>query len=434
MAQAQSTTPVTAVAFQPLPQAINSTNITSQAPTDIQVPVLSSQMHQNLFNAFRQATASYTSPVKGTQQDSSSNGVSFQGQSHPNTGTPPSQSHSQSGGIHSSQDLTSGQAQQDWINETMAIIPTLDPTNYSGRFSPTYTSKSFDDLHQFIGNDVPDATTTDEGVIGPASMAANRLKLEYHGQRLFKPHVHAQRSHFSLHEGGEMIGFAGKDGAAVSIKAADEYAYYAQQSAMEASKHSAYFRPDASPLCQPQPLQAIEKHCDTPIVAKQANPNSHAHAHPNPASFNNANIQLHSHSNKDIPVTTIQGASVDRDPSSLGPAAAPTTTQFNAHTHAPATRHRRERERERAPVVSGSERSSSDTGNDRGSSSSGSGSSSDNDNSDSASDGGPSASDADASASASSTPSALQNKRKSIVNEENVHREKKMKVEGQDTQ
>ena len=49
--------------------------------------------------------------------------------------------------------ISTSQEQQNWLSEAMQIIPTLDPSRCMGQFSPMYTSKSFDELHHFIGND-----------------------------------------------------------------------------------------------------------------------------------------------------------------------------------------------------------------------------------------------------------------------------------------
>mmetsp|Transcript_1349 Transcript_1349/g.1816 ORF Transcript_1349/g.1816 Transcript_1349/m.1816 type:complete len:953 (-) Transcript_1349:744-3602(-) len=122
-----------------------------------------------------------------------------------------------------------GQAQQNWLSETMDIIPTLDPSSYMGQFSPTYTSKSFDDLHQFIGKDCPllpnstmdnssaSVNKVDDTVFkGPATEAADKL------------------------QNGSNVYFNNNTG---NLSAADAYAMFAQQSAMAVSKHSAYARP-----------------------------------------------------------------------------------------------------------------------------------------------------------------------------------------------
>jgi hypothetical protein len=117
--------------------------------------------------------------------------------------------------------LTMSQAQQNWLTETMNIIPTLDPSNYMGQYSPTYTSKSFDDMHQFIGSDCPPAsdgaidtlnetgktTSIIPAMKGPATAAADELNLHSLGNN-------------------NSIGNA--------------YALFAQQSVEAVCKHSAY--------------------------------------------------------------------------------------------------------------------------------------------------------------------------------------------------
>jgi len=127
--------------------------------------------------------------------------------------------------------ISTSQAQQNWLSETMHIIPTLDPSSYMGQFSPTYTSQSFDDLHQFIGKDCPPSTSTTNqqitttGIEGPATDAANKLEQS--------ANVECDMS--STAEIGKY------SNSYVSV--ADSYALFAQQSAMAVSKHSAYANP-----------------------------------------------------------------------------------------------------------------------------------------------------------------------------------------------
>jgi hypothetical protein len=129
--------------------------------------------------------------------------------------------------------ISTSQAQQNWLSETMHIIPTLDPSSYMGQFSPTYTSQSFDDLHQFIGKDCPPSTKTSitlpdnaTEIKGPATEAANNL----------------QQQNLSLSNG--VVSEADKFNSHIS--AADTYALFAQQSAMAVSKHSAYAPVDSN--------------------------------------------------------------------------------------------------------------------------------------------------------------------------------------------
>ncbi len=132
--------------------------------------------------------------------------------------------------------ISTSQAQQNWLSETMHIIPTLDPSSYMGQFSPTYTSKSFDDLHQFIGKDCPPSTSatnppTGTEIEGPATDAANKL----------------EQSAIDMSSSTEIGKYSNG-----YISAADSYALFAQQSAMAVSKHSAYATPLPS---NPSPIE-----------------------------------------------------------------------------------------------------------------------------------------------------------------------------------
>jgi len=130
------------------------------------------------------------------------------------------------------------------------------------------------------------------------------------------------------------------------IHAADEYSFFAQQSAIEASKHSAYMRQDASPAA------SVSHSAPVPLMIS---PNQVVSA-----KFNAVNLQIHG----DNAQTQCEDAS--------------NASKFNT----PANMHRP------MPIVSGSERSSSEFGTDVGGSSSSTRSgwsTSDNDNSDLAS-------------------------------------------------
>ena len=263
---------------QPIP-LVNMNNA-NKIVTPVQIP--QSQIQQNLFNAFRQAQIVYASNAaenacdKGNLSSASvptdetcRNGKKEDTNEKSSTNVDGRDIKLQSAVpkkvSERVEETTSENAKQDWINETMALIPTLDPTNFGGRYSPTYTSKSFDDLHQFIGHHVPKSPnktnpTNDQegGFFGPASTAANQLTLDEQHQ----PQIPAPRQQ------------------PIFMSPSDEYAYHAQQSAMEASKHSAY---NSSPFPQPRPPRVAIKRNDTPTISMMAK-------------FNNANLALHSKS------------------------------------------------------------------------------------------------------------------------------------------
>ena len=277
---------------QPIP-LVNMNNA-NKIVTPVQIP--QSQIQQNLFNAFRQAQILYASNAAKNSCDKgnlSSASVPTD-QACPNVKKEDTNERSStnvdgrniklqsaiakkvSGRV---EEITSENAKQDWINETMAIIPTLDPTNFGGRYSPTYTSKSFDDLHQFIGHHVPKSPNKTnptnnqaDGFFGPATTAANQLTLDEQHQ----PQIPAPRQQ------------------PIFMSPADEYAYHAQQSAMEASKHSAY---NSSPFPQPRPPRVAIKRIDTPTISMmEPKTQVGSYSDHSIAKFNNANLALHSKS------------------------------------------------------------------------------------------------------------------------------------------
>lgn len=63
--------------------------------------------------------------------------------------------------------INTSQAQQNWLSETMHIISTLGPSSYIGQYSPTYTSQSVDDLHQFIGKEFPSSSNSTKAIATP---------------------------------------------------------------------------------------------------------------------------------------------------------------------------------------------------------------------------------------------------------------------------
>lgn len=334
--------------------------------------------------------------------------------------------------------ISTSQAQQNWLSETMHIIPTLDPSSYMGQFSPTYTSQSFDDLHQFIGKDCPPSDSTTTEMKGPATEAANKL------------HQLTQ---------GLVTG---------NISAADSYALFAQQSAMAVSKHSAYAIPNHHPnhnhqqvnrnvssipvsnicnneiysasahthtitkptgplissgavnvapaistsaqITRPAPIQQAITVMSSPVKQIQNTRNNSTNsagvkmenvASSSTATFNAVNLQLHSAAVKlremvdDAESDTVSSSSGDIVPTTTASSAKYSSSSRIRHTN----------------LVSGSDRSSSDNGNE--SMSAGGSGSSGSDNSDAASDEGQ-----------SSSNSTSKSKRRIDINEGNQEKKR----------
>jgi hypothetical protein len=212
-----------------------------------------SKTHIDLFKALQQAQTSYFV----SNMNSKPSSVSAESQIHAQTTTNESDHSSTLNSAESYQDLikslnsVQGQAQETWINETMALIPSLDPSKYdTGRSTPTYTSKSFDDLHQFIGKGLPSHESENERskskslqdkFIGPASNAANNLMRDLSQTTVF--HHPISRFADAVVKGNNLDS---SSFATNFISDADEYSYLAMQSAVEASKHSAYHLPPTS--------------------------------------------------------------------------------------------------------------------------------------------------------------------------------------------
>lgn len=389
----------TVTAFPPMTHVVHGVN-----NVQARHPTLNYQMQQNLFNAFKQAQTqtmiSLTDtkgPVNDTRPGSSSSGSKTvskitSSESDGNNISSKCQGETVSADA-TPKEVSSSQAQQNWINETMAIIPTLDPTNYTGRFSPTYTSKSFDDLHQFIGNDCPpnheynDKPKTRPNLKpvytaeGPATEAANQIERvanlgDSASQTSPKICCEGARKDDWTAKGLMPSPLTFRD--PVSINASDEYAFYAQQSAMEASKHSAYCRREISPAANKGPTNA---HISSrvPIQNYHSQPGKRTSrkttfSHPiiagSMSTFNTANLKMHSKATAAAD-GTLHGNHIGTQLESVS-VKLNTTTDLHRHT--------------RAPLVSGSERSSDMGTEGSAMSSSGSGSSgSDNDNSDCAS-------------------------------------------------
>lgn len=254
---------------------------TNNKNSQAQMNFVTSQIHQNLFSAFKQAQTSYpgTNNLQNSEQNKHAN-EQYQSNSQNDS--------SSTGG------LNSGQAQQNWINETMAMIPTLDSSNYNtGRSTPTYTSKSFDDLHQLIGKDLPNTRSASSEIkekqtinmVGPATDATNKMAM--------KDQMHATTATHHQNMRLDQINFPVMNGnEVVFAHASDEYAYFAKQSIIDASKHSAY---STFPRHHPQPKEIPQIRSDTPIVSHADNVRNNLGPPPSrPMKFNKVNVKLHS--------------------------------------------------------------------------------------------------------------------------------------------
>ncbi len=296
--------------------------------------------------------------------------------------------------------ISVSQAQQNWLAETMSIIPTLDPSQYINDhgFSPTYTSKSFDDLHQFIGQDFSHVENTNkssknssnnlftEEIKGPATDAANSMQSQVMKINSF----------------------------------ADAYSLFAQQSATAVSTHSAYAcgtqeqrremnRSNVDTLVSNEMhlLSGSESHLNknfgsgqnsigekqetSTVSVKNNGDDSTNSSHKNKresassAVFSAANLQLHSAAVAEMERSDtsskddVESESVSKSSINSSNVVAPTTRDKpNSKFDASVLRH--------SNVVSGSDRSSSDNGSASIGGSGLSGSDNASDNSDSASD------------------------------------------------
>jgi hypothetical protein len=278
--------PTSAITFPTPSIASTKNNITNTAMLNSNnnlpqgnVPMPASQMHQNLFNAFKQAQTSHTlndkkvetnTSNRSSPKENSSGSLDANG-SNLKQKKDVVDAKEKNNAVTFSEDTASGNAQQNWMNETTAIIPTLDPTNYSGRFSPTYTSKSFDDLHQFIGHHLPHSPgkngTAGKGIDGPATAAANKLSLIKQEETTYPTFMNAS----------------------------DEYAFHAQISALEASKHSAYSNVPLPPATKDQTNVLKDSGAQSiPVLDEKGQSYMN---NSNVASFNNENLERHSKEN-----------------------------------------------------------------------------------------------------------------------------------------
>jgi len=230
---------------------------------------------QNLFNAFQQAKISYGQTEKKPNTNitaanasvpdfpSFSTSINYPARSHEISNEERSIPPLNQTTSTSPDKLTIGQAQQNWLNETMPMIATLDPTLIDGRCTPTKTSESFDNLHQFLGKDCPSSNEDYEqdlleeiGQGGPATDAANKMNAEAN------QNASLSRLSVSLDMPGSKLNHMGIAGdtsdSRIFVHAADEYSFFAQQSAIEASKHSAYFRDDMPPP-KPTPVFPVPR-------------------------------------------------------------------------------------------------------------------------------------------------------------------------------
>eukprot|EP00557_Chaetoceros_sp_GSL56_P013280 CAMPEP_0176476774 /NCGR_PEP_ID=MMETSP0200_2-20121128/241_1 /TAXON_ID=947934 /ORGANISM="Chaetoceros sp., Strain GSL56" /LENGTH=718 /DNA_ID=CAMNT_0017872485 /DNA_START=560 /DNA_END=2716 /DNA_ORIENTATION=- len=256
-----------------------------------------SKMCNDLFNALQQAQSTYLvcNMNSKTFPDSES-------QVHVKTTRIENENLSSSNSVESCDDLMKNvnygqaQSQENWINETMAMIPSLDPSKHdtnAGRSTPTYTSKSFDDLHQFIGKGLPSFDSEkdrskskhlQEKFTGPASSAANNLMRDLSQTIVFHQPTVAQFTDRVLKTNNRSSGSVQTN----FISDADEYAYLAKQSAIEASRHSAYHLPLTGNV--PNTLSTNQK--DTQNIA-QGPKLSEQHLHQNePMTIRNSNPDL----------------------------------------------------------------------------------------------------------------------------------------------
>eukprot|EP00957_Ditylum_brightwellii_P189056 14391907-Ditylum_brightwellii.AAC.1 len=135
------------------------------------------------------------------------------------------QAASASNGIHSS-------------SNHLPPVP-LWPSEYSGGPSSlSFTSKSFDDLHQHLGSDIPTANfqlnpshiNSNKAATGPATDALNRQQNSYlNGKNRTEKEIRGmpQPAIFSVQNNGQ-----GGMATGVTDVTADAYAMFAQQSAL----------------------------------------------------------------------------------------------------------------------------------------------------------------------------------------------------------
>jgi len=290
-------------------------------------------IHENLFNAFQEAQKANDKSIISTSTEDTNHPK--YSESCANSNVNEESKSDASNDVMLTDDLSSGQAQQNWINETMAIIPTLDISNYNtGTSTPTYTSRSFDDLHQFIGNDLPlnqsGGSRSREkephiSISGRATDAADKMTMENT--------IHSTTvSHHQNIQVGPDVGIH-----EVFASASDEYAYYAALSIMEASQHSAYRTPYPNSI-HSQQKEKKQKGCDTPIVS---HPNNMGNTHIVPSrslTFSKVNVKLHSKSqeNKKVDVRMQGNSSL---PHKLDPQSSHQTSKFIStpviHRHTP---------------------------------------------------------------------------------------------------
>ena len=224
-----------------------------------------SSIQKTLFDAFQEAQKShYLAKQDEKIEADSKNNVKFVQRSQ----SPP----------------TKGEEQTKWLSETMSLVQSLVPacdSRYNEEETPptpTYTSKSFDDLHRLLGENIPELTFNDDEskvgvrmrmpgqskkIEGQATKAANRLVFKSRKPSNAKETdentttvTYHQRINLNNKEDLTSVKTSenNKD-KRVFLSPSDEYAFLAQQSVLEASKHSAY--------CE-EPL----KRSATPIVVK----------------------------------------------------------------------------------------------------------------------------------------------------------------------
>lgn len=263
-----------------------------------------SDIQKTLFDAFQEAQKSHylANPVGETKTDSNKN-VKLEQRSH----TPP----------------TKGEQQTKWLSETMSLVQSLVPacdSRYNDEETPptpTYTSKSFDDLHRLLGENIPELTSNDDEsrvgvrmrirgqskkIDGQATKAADKLVLESAkpsnaketGKKTTTVTYHQRINLNEKKESASEEKAPNNKNQPVFLSPSDEYAFLAQQSAIEASKHSAY--------CD-EPL----KRSATPIVIDNKKKKTAHDTQPllllgeiGAALLSKKNIKLHSKSHEEL--------------------------------------------------------------------------------------------------------------------------------------
>jgi len=142
-----------------------------------------------------------------------------------------------------------------WQPQSVHTTFSNDATSSSAQFSPTVTSKSFDDLHQFLGKDYPPST--------------QHLLVQPHTKYSIRLEGSATNAMKSNHPGAGMLQKNHENGEVSTVDSTSStsdaftYAMFAQESALAVSQHSAYWHPDGkkvSPVANVEPTLTKNKH------------------------------------------------------------------------------------------------------------------------------------------------------------------------------